>query len=106
VLGTSAAGGLGGGGGTVDGEPRSTDAVIAARSGDVLLKHTLLKSDHFPGEHVGGSGTEGACGEDEGGGVGFPRSRTRAAQCVVGQLSQFAARQFLSGGGGGDFRPP
>ena len=30
-------------------ERSSTDAVIATRSGDVLLKHTLLKSDHFPG---------------------------------------------------------
>lgn len=29
--------------------PKS-EAVIASRSGDVLIKSTLLKADHFPGE--------------------------------------------------------
>ena len=28
--------------------------VVANRAGEVLIKHTLLKSDHFPGEQVSG----------------------------------------------------
>lgn len=27
----------------------SAEEVVATRSGDVLLRHTILKSDHFPG---------------------------------------------------------
>jgi hypothetical protein len=27
----------------------SPEEVVATRSGDVLLRHTILKSDHFPG---------------------------------------------------------
>lgn len=27
----------------------SAEEVVARRSGDVLLRHTILKGDHFPG---------------------------------------------------------
>jgi hypothetical protein len=60
---SSVLGGSGGGGATAtDGGPAghqsATDAIVATRSGDVLMKHTLLKSDHFPGE--GTRGEKGA----------------------------------------------
>lgn len=49
-----AAGGMNGPleGGAAQGSSRShvdPDTVVAERDGDVLLKATLLKSDHFPG---------------------------------------------------------
>lgn len=28
------------------------DHIVARRTGNVLIKHTILKSDHFPGIHV------------------------------------------------------
>ena len=28
------------------------DKVVASRKGEVLIKYTILKSDHFPGEHL------------------------------------------------------
>ena len=39
------------GSGTADKQPEHFHHnVVANRAGDVLIKHTLLKSDHFPGE--------------------------------------------------------
>ena len=32
----------------------NADQVVASRNGEVLIKHTILKSDHFPGERPGG----------------------------------------------------
>ena len=28
------------------------DKVVASRKGEVLIKYTILKSDHFPGKHL------------------------------------------------------
>ena len=37
------------------------EEVIALRQGEVLIKQTLLKADHFPGECAGGGGRVGLC---------------------------------------------
>ena len=59
-----------GGGGTTAADDRggggpgqsATDAIVATRSGDVLMKHTLLKSDHFPGVCGAGARARGRGG--------------------------------------------
>jgi hypothetical protein len=45
-------GSTGGGAASAEGGPAarwSPEEVVASRSGDVLIKNTLLKADHFPG---------------------------------------------------------
>lgn len=36
------------------GEALDPEVIIASRSGDVLIKHTVLKADHFPSKRRSG----------------------------------------------------